>query len=187
MISCVHGPSGLAWWLLWCAWKPLGLGRGKQSCFRIVSGACRSCFVSWGTKQKEKWATGRDTLLQHANARTPWAVCQRKLPSEKKYSPTSVPLHPDFGASDGTLRAVRKEGCVQQDRYPPFSRDSQCTGPQKGTHRCREHCDLHLLQIPPEFRHYNFFFWSKGMTIGDFPLTSKGLKQLFLPSSNTLS
>lgn len=27
-----------------------------------------------------------------------------------------------------------------------FFQDSQC--------RCREHCDLHLLQIPPEFRHH---------------------------------
>lgn len=37
--------------------------------------------------------------------------------------------------------------------------DCQCTGPQKGTCRCREHCDLHLLQILPEFRHHKFFIY----------------------------
>lgn len=146
LISHVHGSSGPVWWLLWSAWKPLGLGRGKQSCFKIVSRACRSYFVDWGTKQKEKWATGRDTFLQHANAGAPsyhWAVCQRKLSSEKNILPLQFPFTLIWSLWWNSESC--QEGCVQQDRYLPFSRNSQCTGPQKGTHRCKEYCDLHLL------------------------------------------
>ena len=32
LISHVHSSSKPVWWLLWSAWKPLGFGRGKQSC-----------------------------------------------------------------------------------------------------------------------------------------------------------
>lgn len=156
LISRVHGSSGPAWWLLWSAWKPLGLGRGKHSLFRIVPGACRRCFVDWGTKQGEQWAAGRDTLLQRANARTPsypWAVCQGELSSEKILSHFSSPS-PWFWSFSWDCESCQK-GCVQQDSYPPFSRNSQGTGPQKG--RCREHCDLHLVQIPLELRHYKLY------------------------------
>lgn len=95
------------------------------------------------------------------------SLCAKENFPQKKHSPTYMPLllgkpylqFPFTLILEPLMGPWELSGrfCAADRRmFHLSSVTPQDADPQKGTHRRRGHCNLHLLQISPEIRHYKW-------------------------------